>query len=115
MVVVSHNRDTGDSPYCSNFRKDPVTGVAVPSADAPAGYIACQVGDLVPHITELYPQGFPCESANDDGQLEAPDYCSPWWETYGFFFGDGTHQTIYMNIEQIDFEVSLSFLRIYIS
>lgn len=54
-------------------------------------------GELVPHINGLYTE-FPCEISSDS----IPDYCSPWWDTYGFFFGDSSYQTVLMRVSEVD-------------
>jgi hypothetical protein len=40
----------------------------------------------------------PCEARED----EDPDHCSPWADTFGFFFGDGSHDTLVMKVTEVN-------------
>eukprot|EP00899_Mesostigma_viride_P026947 jgi/Mesvir1/7437/Mv19218-RA.1 len=90
--VCTSPLDTGDSPTC------------------PGGSPA---GTLVPHLvgTGLYePAGKACETAANN----VPDYCSPWAEVFGFFFGDGTAYEVTMTFDDINFEPTANgnFIRV---
>ena len=84
--------DTGDSPGCDGYpvgtllnnRKDPNTNLYIPYDNG---------GDIVEGNTAV-----PCESP-DDTQA---DYCSPWFDTYGFFFGDGYTHDVVFSVSHVD-------------
>ncbi|KAK3287761.1 hypothetical protein CYMTET_4743 [Cymbomonas tetramitiformis] len=45
----------------------------------------------------------PCE---EDDNVD-PDYCSPWSQTYGFFFGDGEYTDIVLTIKEVEREMTV--------
>lgn len=46
--------------------------------------------------------GVPCEvNTNPNFEDVEPDFCSPWAETYGFFFGDDQSHTVVMTIKEV--------------
>jgi len=98
-LITANNRqcespfDTGDRPTCpdgvpegtyiANGNYDPVTGLPVPY------FLNQELGDAVP-----------CETSDNVD----PDYCSPWSQTYGFFFGDDNYTDIILTITDINHE-----------
>jgi len=72
--------DTGDKPLCRSGEDS--------DTQYPTTQIDPTTNEIVPY--EITYPGFnstltvPCEQVDD----AEPDYCSPWSQTYGFFFGD---------------------------
>ena len=100
--------DTGDSPDCGS---DPV-GTGKPNRKTPITYT---IGDVtvaadayIPYDNNGNPvagvTNVPCESPDDS----TPDYCSPWSDSYGFFFGDGTTHDVVLTLTEIDYETTSS-------
>uniref|UniRef100_A0A7S0WPQ0 Uncharacterized protein n=1 Tax=Pyramimonas obovata TaxID=1411642 RepID=A0A7S0WPQ0_9CHLO len=88
--------DTGDKPRCADSDEsntqyairpvDPFTGLTIPYDPS-----------YPDHVSDTQT---PCEQADD----EEPDYCSPWSQTYGLFFGDGTTHDVELTITEVNFE-----------
>ena len=96
--------DTGDSPDCGT---DPV-GTKKPNRKSPITYaiggVTVNAGDFIPYDNLGSPingqTGVACESPDDS----APDYCSPWADSYGFFFGDGSTHNVVLTLTELDTE-----------
>lgn len=96
--------DTGDSPDCG---ADP-PGTKKPNRKTPITYtiagVTVNAGDFIPYDNLGSPiagqTGVACESPDDS----APDYCSPWADSYGFFFGDGTTHDVVLTLTELDVE-----------
>lgn len=90
--------DSGDSPNCESYPlgtklnndKNPFTGQFIPY-DNNGNPIGSQTG-------------VPCEKPDD----MTPDYCSPWSDTYGFFFGDGYSHDVVLTVSEMNTETSLA-------
>ena len=90
--------DTGDSPNCDSYplgtklnnNKNPFTGQFLPY-DNNGNPVGSQTG-------------VPCEKPDDT----TPDYCSPWSDTYGFFFGDGYSHDVVLTVSEMNAESSLA-------
>ena len=90
--------DSGDSPNCESYPlgtklnndKKPFTGQFIPY-DNNGNPIGSQTG-------------VPCEKPDD----MTPDYCSPWSDTYGFFFGDGYSHDVVLTVSEMNTETSLA-------
>ena len=97
-VMCTSPYDTGDKPDCGlyavgtklNNDKNPLTGQYLPYDNG---------GNPVGGET-----GVPCEKPDDT----TPDYCSPWSEVYGFFFGDGYSHNVILTVSEINTESSLA-------
>lgn len=91
--------DNGDSPDCGT---DP-PGTKKPNNRSPITFTV-NAGDFIPYDNLGSPiqgqTGVACESPND----ATPDYCSPWSDTYGFFFGDGNTHDVVLTLTELDVE-----------
>jgi len=91
--------DTGDSPHCGGHPE---------GTELPTGRVDGRTGEPVPYDNFNNPNPekgtlTPCETAND----EDADYCSPWAETFGFFFGDGGHETLIVQVTEVNHRRSI--------
>ena len=102
--------DTGDMPDCGDDNvdgtllptglRDPLTGDAVVYQPTYRNYATYPNSTVRPdaEITQLVAGGVaPCEISENP----AADYCAPWSQTYGFFFGDGEHTDIVLTITKV--------------
>lgn len=85
--------DTGDRPTCppsvtSGTMVDP--GRRDPFTNQPIPYFLQPNTTLVPCEIEL------------PGTFDQPDYCAPWYDTFGFFFGDGDFHDIELRITDVN-------------
>ncbi|GBG58751.1 hypothetical protein CBR_g151 [Chara braunii] len=69
-------------------------------------------GTIVPHPLVdgennlIYPAGYPCKNATTNKEKASIDYCAPWSEAYGFFFGDGETWDMELTIDAVNFETN---------
>jgi hypothetical protein len=104
--------DTGDFPTCDpdqTIGDLKVTGLKDPRNNDTkikyeptyAHYLTKPDGTprLTPEIVLLQNGGYaPCEISTG---ADTVDYCSPWTQTYGFFFGDGTSTDVLLTITRV--------------
>jgi hypothetical protein len=109
-VMCESAFDNGDMPDCGDDNldgtllptglRDPLTGDAVVYEPTYRNYLYYPNGTQRPQaeIDQLEAGGVaPCEMSENP----AADYCAPWAQTYGFFFGDGENTDIVLTITKV--------------
>lgn len=109
-VMCESPFDNGDMPYCGDDNNDGTllpTGLTDPITSTPVVYQPTYrnyhnypngTARSEAEMAQLRAGGMaPCE----DREGPEADYCAPWSQTYGFFFGDGTNTDIELTITKV--------------
>ncbi|KAK3285088.1 hypothetical protein CYMTET_7287 [Cymbomonas tetramitiformis] len=107
--------DTGDKPTCPEGVSEgtPVANLIIDSeCSAGVNQSTWRKAAGLPGCATYIPYDLnasagdmvPCEVLSNSD----PDYCSPWAETYGFFFGDGSSTDVILTVTQIEHQQTAS-------